>query len=161
MGLAKPTVMTMWALKTSVLNRSQLLNKSSILEDLCCVRQWWYMCNAHQHSSCIERPLSYLSMRHYTCDSNVWAATSIVIVKYGLCPVTQGPYCTFSPPSFCFCHAWLFLYFKTILCFIFEQHQMVIFKLNPDDVLTFDVEGISDSMHLQLHCHVEVLLRIP
>jgi hypothetical protein len=38
---------------------------------------------------------------------------------------------------------------------------MVIFELSPDDVLTFDVEGISDSMHLQLHCHVEVLLRIP
>jgi len=113
MGLAKPTVMTMWALKTSALNRSQLLNKSSILEDLCCVRQWWYMCNAHLRSSCIECPLSYLSMRHYTCDSNVWL--------HSLCPLTQGPYCTFFVPLPCVSVMRDFFVFQESFLFFFSN----------------------------------------
>jgi hypothetical protein len=60
-------------------------------------------------------------MMHYTCDSTVWL---------------HGP---------CFCHLRdIILFLESFLFFL--QHQMVVFELSPEDVLTFDVEDISDTM---------------
>jgi hypothetical protein len=51
----------------------------------------------------------------------------------------------FCSPSSCFCHLRdITLFVKSFLYFL--QHQMVVFKLSPEDVLTFDVEDISDTM---------------
>jgi len=38
----------------------------------------------------------------------------------------------------------IILFLESFLFFL--QHQMVVFELSPEDVLTFDVEDISDTM---------------
>jgi hypothetical protein len=64
------------------------------------------------------------------------------VVFYGMCPVTQGPYCTFLSPFLLFLSCALLDY--SVLSF--QQQQMVVIELSPNDHLTFDVEDISDSM---------------
>jgi len=63
-----------------------------------------------------------------------------------MCPVTQGPYCAFLSPFLLSlsCVTFFVLHDYSVLCL--EQQQTVLIELSSDDVLTFDVEGISDSM---------------
>jgi hypothetical protein len=76
-------------------------------------------------------------MMHYTCDSNVWL--------HGPCSVTQGPYFAFFSPFLVFLLCMTLFYFLNLFCY-FLQNQMVILEVSPEDVLTFDVEDISDTI---------------